>query len=154
VPPPAEPAPPAPAGEAAAAAEAAPAAPAEAVPAVTAAEPRSAKNGKRPVATKKKSVATAPSPAAPAAPAAVPAPAKYTGDSPCKGDVDPNGPIGKACAKNGIQGAKTAMKELTRKGRAAGVKFECDDCHKDDTDYSKLNDNARKQLEKLLAAVK
>ena len=75
-------------------------------------------------------------------------------DKPCAIATKGDSPVAKACASGGLVDAKRTMRDLVKTGKKAGVKFECDDCHKDDTDYSKLNDNAHKQLEKLLAAVK
>jgi hypothetical protein len=46
------------------------------------------------------------------------------------------------------------MKDLVRRGRTVGASYQCDDCHRDDIDYSQLGPHARQQLEKLLAAVK
>lgn len=62
-------------------------------------------------------------------------------------------PVVKACAQGGLKEAKRAMKDMVKKGKAAGVKFDCDDCHKDDARYDVLTDDAGEKFKKLLAAV-
>lgn len=61
-------------------------------------------------------------------------------------------PMAKPCAEGGIKKAKEAMKSLVREARKAGVKVECDECHKDPTKYEVLADDARSKLEKLMKA--
>ncbi len=61
-------------------------------------------------------------------------------------------PVAKACAQGGIKEAKKAMKDLIKKAKAAGVKFDCDDCHADDAKYDVLTDDAKDKFKKLLAA--
>ena len=61
-------------------------------------------------------------------------------------------PMAKPCAEGGIKKAKEAMKNLVREGRKAGVKMECDECHKDPARYDVLADDARAKLEKLMKA--
>jgi hypothetical protein len=70
---------------------------------------------------------------------------------PCTIATKGDSPVAKACAKGGIPDAKAAMKDLAKKARAAGTKYQCDDCHKDDTKYA-LTPNARDNFVKLLAA--
>src|SRR5262245_60385407 len=60
------------------------------------------------------------------------------GDGKCKLATKGDSPIVKACTDGGIKAAKKAMKELTKKAKAAGEKFDCDDCHKDDAAYDQL----------------
>ncbi len=62
-------------------------------------------------------------------------------------------PVDDACKQGGVPAAKAKMKELVRDARKAGTKFECDDCHKTDADYSKLVDGAQDKFKKLLAAL-
>ena len=62
-------------------------------------------------------------------------------------------PTAQACAKGGRKEAARKMKEMVKAAKAKGVKFVCDDCHKDNETY-KLTDNAEKDYEKLLAAQK
>jgi hypothetical protein len=79
-------------------------------------------------------------------------PAPYKGPDPCTlatGDS----PVAKACREGGIKSAKTKMKELLREGRAAGVKHDCDHCHIDDADYSKLVQGAEEKFKKLIDAI-
>ena len=73
------------------------------------------------------------------------------GDEPCKlakGDS----PMAKACAEGGIRKAKEVMKGLVRNGRKAGVKMECDECHKDPERYEVLAKDARDKLKNLMQA--
>ena len=62
-------------------------------------------------------------------------------------------PTSQACAKGGRKEAARKMKEMVKKAKGHGVKFVCDDCHKDNETY-KLTDNGEKDYEKLLAAQK
>jgi hypothetical protein len=61
--------------------------------------------------------------------------------------------VARACAKGGIKQAKAEMKEMVKEAKAAGVKMECDDCHKDDSHYDQLTADAKDKLKKLLAAI-
>jgi len=76
-----------------------------------------------------------------------------TEESPCaatfatKGDT----PTAKACASGGRQAATTLMKEMVRKAKANGAKFDCDGCHKDRDDFE-LTKNATADYKKLEAA--
>ena len=72
-------------------------------------------------------------------------------DEACK-LAKPGSPMAKPCAEGGIKKAKEAMKNLVREGRKAGVKFECDECHKDPARYDVLADDARAKLDKLMKA--
>lgn len=76
------------------------------------------------------------------------------GEEPAKCTIATKGDsaIAKACAKGGIKEAKSEMKKMVKAGKAAGVKFDCDDCHKDDTKYT-LSDDAGDKMKKLLAAI-
>lgn len=55
-----------------------------------------------------------------------------------------------ACEKGGVDEAVKEMKKMVKASKAKGVKFVCDDCHKNSDDYA-LTDNAKKDYEKLLA---
>jgi hypothetical protein len=59
--------------------------------------------------------------------------------------------IAKACEAGGIKEAKKKMKELTKAAKAGGKKYECDDCHKDDTKYD-LTDDAKNKFKEMLVA--
>jgi hypothetical protein len=72
-------------------------------------------------------------------------------DEACK-LAKPGSPMSKPCAEGGIKKAKEAMKTLVRDARKAGVKMECDECHKDPARYDVLADDARVKLDKLLKA--
>lgn len=71
---------------------------------------------------------------------------------PCKLATKGDSPVAKACKDGGIKKAKQVMKELTKKAKAAGTKFDCDDCHKDDAHYDLLTDDGNDKFKKLLAA--
>ena len=73
-------------------------------------------------------------------------------DDACK-LAKPGSPMAKPCAEGGIKKAKEAMKSLVREGRKAGVKLECDECHKDPARYDVLAEDARGKLDKLMKAV-
>ena len=60
-------------------------------------------------------------------------------------------PVAQACAKGGVKQAKAAMKGLVKTAKNNGVKFDCDDCHKNE-DTFQLEDDARDNFKKLLAA--
>jgi hypothetical protein len=80
------------------------------------------------------------------------APAAVRADEACK-LAKAGSPMSKPCAEGGIKKAKEAMKNLVREGRKAGVKMECDECHKDPARYDVLADDARGKLDKLMKAV-
>ena len=68
-----------------------------------------------------------------------------------KGDND----VVKACNEGGIKKAKAAMKAMQKRGKDAGLKFECDDCHKDESAGNwTLNKDAEEKFKKLLALKK
>jgi hypothetical protein len=73
-------------------------------------------------------------------------------DKPCTIATKGDSPVAKACASEGLVGAKRAMRDLVKAGKKAGTKFECDDCHKNDVGYD-LTAEARDKFKKLLAAV-
>jgi hypothetical protein len=73
-------------------------------------------------------------------------------DKPCAIATKGNSPVAKACATGGLVDAKKAMRDLVKRGKTAGVKFECDDCHKNDTGYD-LTPAAQDNFKKLLAAL-
>jgi hypothetical protein len=72
-------------------------------------------------------------------------------DKPCAIATKGDSPVAKACASGGLVDAKRAMRDLVKSGKKAGVKYECDDCHKNDTGYD-LTPQARENFKKLLAA--
>jgi hypothetical protein len=79
-------------------------------------------------------------------------PAGAAEQRPCTIATKGDSPVARACADNGIDGAKAAMKDLVKKGRSNGAKYQCDGCHKDDQKYS-LTPDARDKFKKLLDAV-
>ncbi len=60
-------------------------------------------------------------------------------------------PVAQACAKGGVKLAKATMKELVKTAKDNGVKFDCDECHKNEETFE-LADDARDNFKKLLAA--
>lgn len=77
---------------------------------------------------------------------------EVTADKPCMIATKGDSPVAKACASGGLVDAKRAMRDLVKQGKKVGTKFECDDCHKNDTGYD-LTDKGRENFKKLLAAV-
>jgi hypothetical protein len=80
--------------------------------------------------------------------------AGYTGPDPCKLAVKGNSPVAQACRDGGVKAAKATMKDLVAKAKANGVKFRCDDCHKDPQDNSKLAADTPEKFKRLIAAAK
>jgi hypothetical protein len=60
-------------------------------------------------------------------------------------------PVAQACAKGGVKLAKATMKDLVKKAKDNGVKFDCDKCHKNEETFE-LEGDARDNFRKLLAA--
>ena len=60
--------------------------------------------------------------------------------------------IVKACKEGGIKKAKSVMKAMQKKGKEGGLKYECDECHKDESAANwTLKDGAEKKFKELLA---
>jgi Na+-transporting NADH:ubiquinone oxidoreductase subunit NqrF len=59
----------------------------------------------------------------------------------------------KACDKGGIKEAKKTMKAMVKVAKDKGKKWECDSCHKDETEW-KLTDDGEKLFKELLALQK
>jgi hypothetical protein len=78
----------------------------------------------------------------------------YTGPEPCKRAIRGDSPVAKACGQGGIKSARATMKDMVKQGKAAGLNFECDDCHRDHNDHSKLQPDAPEKFQRLLAVVK
>jgi hypothetical protein len=76
----------------------------------------------------------------------------YTGPDPCTMATKGDSPVAKACREGGIKAAKVSMKELLKSARANGVKYQCDDCHINDTDYAQLGKGAEDKFARLVAA--
>jgi len=72
-------------------------------------------------------------------------------NKPCAIATKGDSPVAKACASGSVVDAKRVMRDMVKSGKKAGVKFECDDCHKNDTGYD-LTTQARENFKKLLAA--
>jgi redox-regulated HSP33 family molecular chaperone len=75
-------------------------------------------------------------------------------DDKCTIAVKGDSPVAKACKEaNGIKRAKATMKAMQKVGKDKGLKFECDDCHKDESAGNwSLNKDAEEKFKKLLAA--
>lgn len=98
--------------------------------------------------------APAPTAAKPAKPAPKPAPAPavaaYTGPNPCTHAVGGKGLIDQACARGGIKEAKAVMKDMVKKAKKQGLKMDCDNCHKDETDWAQFTPEAKQKFKELL----
>lgn len=70
----------------------------------------------------------------------------------CKLATKAESDVGKACAEGGVKKAKGVMKDMVKRAKAAGTKFDCDDCHKED-DFSQLTADGAEKFKKLLAAI-
>jgi hypothetical protein len=77
----------------------------------------------------------------------------FADDPACKLATKGDSRVAKACASGGVKAAKAEMKEMLKQGKSAGVKMDCDDCHKDDTHYDQLTNEAKDKFKKLLAAL-
>jgi hypothetical protein len=73
-------------------------------------------------------------------------------DKPCMIATKGDSPVAKACASGTLVDDKRVMRDLVKRGKKVGTKFECDVCHKNDTTYE-LTPNGRDNFKKLLAAV-
>jgi RNA polymerase sigma factor (sigma-70 family) len=62
--------------------------------------------------------------------------------------VEGSSPVALACQKEGLRGAKRAMKLMVAYSKARGVRLECDSCHRNDTDWTLL-EGARRRFESL-----
>jgi hypothetical protein len=78
--------------------------------------------------------------------------ASYTGPNPCKVGGRGDSPVDRACNEGGVKAAKLAMRDLVKKGKAQGVKFQCDDCHTNTEDMSQLGDSAKEKFKQLVEA--
>jgi hypothetical protein len=76
----------------------------------------------------------------------------FAQDGKCKVATTGDSPVAKACKDGGIKAAKATMKDMVKKAKAAGVKMDCDDCHKDDTSYE-LTADGKDKFKKMMAAV-
>jgi hypothetical protein len=76
-------------------------------------------------------------------------------DDKCTIAVKGDNAVVKACteAGGGVKRAKSTMKAMQKRGKEKGLKFECDNCHKDESAGNwTLNKNAEDDFKKLLAA--
>jgi hypothetical protein len=78
--------------------------------------------------------------------------ARRSGYGDCKLAIKDASPVSWACAEGGIRKAKLVMKDMLKRGKESGLKFDCDDCHAEDSDYSRLTTDAPELFKKLLAA--
>ncbi len=60
--------------------------------------------------------------------------------------------VGKACASGGRKEAKKLMKEIVKKAKEKGTKFQCDGCHKNMDGTMELTKDAKADFKKLLTA--
>jgi hypothetical protein len=76
-------------------------------------------------------------------------------DDKCTIALKEGNPVGDACKAGGIKKAKAAMKSMQKVGKEKGLKFECDECHKDESGGNwTLNKDAEEKFKKLLAVQK
>ena len=81
----------------------------------------------------------------------------YTATSRADGDkctiaIKASNPVVQACKDGGIKKAKAVMKQMQKKGKDGGLKFECDECHKDESAGNwTLKDKAEEKFKQLLA---
>jgi hypothetical protein len=73
-------------------------------------------------------------------------------DDKCTIATKPESVVGKACAEGGRKAAKKLMKEIVKKAKEKGTKFQCDGCHKNMDGTMELNKEAKADFKKLLAA--
>jgi hypothetical protein len=76
----------------------------------------------------------------------------FADDKACVIATKGDSPVAKACTQGGLIDAKRVMRDLVKQGKKAGQKFECDDCHKNDTGYD-LTPQARDKFKTLLGAI-
>jgi plastocyanin len=63
--------------------------------------------------------------------------------------------VTRACREGGVARAKGVMKTMVKLAKGAGVKFECDDCHADESAGKwRLRDGAAERWKRLLAAAR
>ena len=74
-------------------------------------------------------------------------------ESKCTIAIKGDSPTKLACDKGGKKEAARQMKSMVKLAKSKGTVFVCDDCHKDNEKYE-LTDTAKKDFEKLLAAIK
>jgi RNA polymerase sigma factor (sigma-70 family) len=68
----------------------------------------------------------------------------------CRIAVTGASPVVKACKEGGIKKAKSVMKSMVKRGKEAGLKLECDDCHKDEAAGNwSLKANAEQMFKRL-----
>jgi hypothetical protein len=57
----------------------------------------------------------------------------FPADGKCHVAVKDDSPVVRACKEGGVKKAKSVMKAMQKVARASGLKFECDDCHRDES---------------------
>jgi RNA polymerase sigma factor (sigma-70 family) len=67
----------------------------------------------------------------------------------CAIAIEGKSPVALACQRDGIKEAKKVMKAMVAKAKKRGLRHGCDDCHRNDTDWSLFAD-ARRRFEELL----
>jgi hypothetical protein len=76
----------------------------------------------------------------------------HAADDKCTIATKDDNAVVKACKEGGIKKAKSVMKAMQKKGKEGGLKFECDECHKDESAGNwTLKDGAEKKFKELLA---
>jgi hypothetical protein len=72
-------------------------------------------------------------------------------NQPCAIATRGDSPIVQACADGGVTMAKRTMRDLMKRAKTNGLKYECDDCHRNDTNFE-LTPQARDNFRRLLSA--
>jgi RNA polymerase sigma factor (sigma-70 family) len=79
----------------------------------------------------------------------------FPSDEKCHIAVKDDSPVTKACKEGGIKKAKSVMKAMQKVGKASGLKFECDDCHRDESAGNwSLREGAETRFRRLLQSVR
>ncbi len=74
----------------------------------------------------------------------------YRGKDPCKMALVGESPVAKACSDGGLRAAIEMMQGFVKRAAATGIVFECEHCHVDEDDLSKLSPQADLEFRKLL----
>lgn len=78
----------------------------------------------------------------------------HAGDNDCTIATKNKNDVVEACKKGGIKEAKKVMKKMQKDAKDKGVKYDCDDCHKDEANGNwTLNKDAEEKFKKMLAAL-
>lgn len=74
----------------------------------------------------------------------------YLGRNPCRLALKGESPVARACSEGGLKKADGVMQEMVRRARGQGVLFDCENCHQDDRDWTRLTADAELNFLKLM----